>query len=290
MDRGGAKTPLLTAGRELTAASRQTPRRRKYMFKKVAIVGAAGLLTAAVLTQTHVGSYLCHQFNKADKYLESKIPPEEEIRQIKEEVASLDKEIDKARGSVAEERWEAKSLKGKVEEKRAQAETNRSAVEARARVLKEAGNSSKIKFDGREIPYDRAKEMLQAQVNAQKNIEKEVKALETMQAVREKTRDLAEQHLQALVTQKAELEAAVTELEADVKLAKIEQVQSKYQNDGSKMADVKERLNGLRKRIEVQREKLNLAKQYDKATVENKTVDEIMAELDTKGTETVRTK
>ncbi|HEX3148314.1 MAG TPA: hypothetical protein VHR66_09545 [Gemmataceae bacterium] len=260
------------------------------MFKKVAIVGAAGLLTAAVLTQTHVGSYLCHQFNKADKYLESKIPPEEEIRQIKEEVASLDKEIDKARGSVAEERWEAKSLKGKVEEKRAQAETNRSAVEARARVLKEAGNSSKIKFDGREIPYDRAKEMLQAQVNAQKNIEKEVKALETMQAVREKTRDLAEQHLQALVTQKAELEAAVTELEADVKLAKIEQVQSKYQNDGSKMADVKERLNGLRKRIEVQREKLNLAKQYDKATVENKTVDEIMAELDTKGTETVRTK
>jgi hypothetical protein len=42
------------------------------MLKKVAIVGAAGLLTAAVLTQTHVGSYLSHQFNKADKYLESK--------------------------------------------------------------------------------------------------------------------------------------------------------------------------------------------------------------------------
>ena len=109
-----------------------------------------------------------------------------------------------------------------------------------------------------------------------------------MQAVRERTRDLAEQHLQALVTQKSELEAAVTELEADVKLAKIEQVQSKYQNDGSKMADVKERLTGLRKRIEVQREKLNLAKQYDKSAVENKSVDEIMAELDTKGTEQVK--
>ena len=258
------------------------------MFKKIAIVGAAGLLTAAVLTQTHAGSYLSHQFNKADKYLESKIPPEEEIRQIKEEVASLDKDIDKARGSVAEERWEAKSLKGKVEEKRAQAESNRSAVEARAKALKEAGNSSTIKIDNRSIPYDRAKEMLQAQVNAQKNIEKEVKALETMQAVRERTRDLAEQHLQALVTQKSELEAAVTELEADVKLAKIEQVQSKYQNDGSKMADVKERLTGLRKRIEVQREKLNLAKQYDKSAVENKSVDEIMAELDTKGTEQVK--
>jgi chromosome segregation ATPase len=288
MDRGGAKSSLLTAGRQLTAASRQTPRRRKFMLKKVAIVGAAGLLTAAMLTQTHVGSYLSHQFNKADKYLESKIPPEEEVRQIKEEVASLDKDIDKARGSVAEERWEAKSLKGKVEEKRAQAESNRSAVEARAKILKEAGKTSTITLDGREVPFDRAKEMLQAKVNAQKNIEKEVKALETMQAVRERTRELAEQHLQALVTQKSELEAAVTELEADIKMAKIEQVQSKYQNDGSKMAEVKERLTGLRKRIEVQREKLNLAKQYDKSTVENKSIDEIMAELDTKGTEQVK--
>lgn len=258
------------------------------MFKKVAIVGAAGLLTAAVLTQTHVGSYLCHQFSKADSYLESKIPPEEEIRQIKEEVASLNKDIDNAKGAVAEERWEAKSMKGKVEEKRAQAETNRAAVEARAKMLKDATPTTMISWDGNRISYDKAKEMLQAKVNAQKNIEKEVKALETMQAVRERTRELAEQHLQALVTQKSELEAAVTELDADIKMAKIEQVQSKYQNDGTKMAEVKERLTGLRKRIEIQREKLNLAKQFDKTGVENKSVDEIMAELDTKGTEQVR--
>ena len=85
-----------------------------------------------------------------------------------------------------------------------------------------------------------------------------------------------------LVTQKSELEAAVTELDADIKLAKIEQVQSKYQNDGTKMADVKERLTNLRKRIEIQREKLNLAKQIEKTGVENKSVDEIMAELDSK--------
>ena len=79
------------------------------MLKKVAIVGAAGLLTAAVLTQTKLGSYLCHQFDRADSYLESKIPPEEEIRRIKHEVAALDKDIDRARGSVAEERVRSQS-------------------------------------------------------------------------------------------------------------------------------------------------------------------------------------
>ena len=57
------------------------------MFKKVAIVGAAGLLTAAVLTQTNVGTTGPIKFHRTDKHLESNIPPEEEVRQIKEEVA-----------------------------------------------------------------------------------------------------------------------------------------------------------------------------------------------------------
>ena len=85
------------------------------------------------------------------------------------------------------------------------------------------------------------------------------------------------------MTQKAELETAVTELDADIKIAKIEQVESKYQNDGTRMAEVKERLAKLRKRIEIQREKLRAGQAVrHQSSVENKSVDEIMAELDAK--------
>jgi peptidoglycan hydrolase CwlO-like protein len=259
------------------------------MFKKVAIVGAAGLLTAAVLTQTKVGAYVTHKFDQADRYLESKIPPEEEVRRIKAEVAGLDKEIDKAQNSFLEERWEAKSLKGKVEEKRTQVENSRQAVDGRGRMMKEASAGRPVKWDGREINYDRAKELLQAQVTAHKNLEKELKALETMFAVRERTRDLAEQHVQALTSQKSELEAAVIELEADIKMARIEQVQSKYQNDGTRMAEVKESLASLRKRIDIQRDKLALVKKMDRSSVENKSVDEILAELNSKESTTEAT-
>jgi len=252
------------------------------MLKKVAIVGAAGLLTAAVLTQTHVGSYLQHQFDRADKYLESKVPPEEEVARIKAEVANLDKDIDKARGSVAEERVEVKLLKTRVAEKRTQVDNSRAAVEARGKMLKEASSNKLVKWDSREINFDRAKELLQNQVTSHKTLESELKSLETMFAVRERTRDLAEEHLQALVTQKAELEAAVTELEADIKVAKIEQVRSKYQNDGTRMAEIKDSVSKLKKRIEITRAKLELAKEYNKSGVENKSVEEIMAELDAK--------
>lgn len=252
------------------------------MFKKIAIVGAAGLLTAAVLTQTKVGGYLSHQFDRADKYLESQISPEEEVARIKIEVARLDKDIDRARGSVAEERVEAKLLKTRVAEKRTQVDTSRQTVEARGKMLREAGQVKTVKWGSQEVSYDRAKELLQNAVTSHKTLEKEFRSLETMLAVRERTRDLAEEHLQALVTQKADLEAAVTQLEADIKVAKIEQVQSKYQNDGTRLAEIKDSVAKLKKRIEVQRAKLELAKQYDKTGVENKSVEEIMAELDAK--------
>lgn len=253
------------------------------MLKKIAVIGAAGLLTAAVLTQTKVGSYICHQFDRADKYLESKIPPEEEVRQLKKDVAALDQDIDQAKGAVATARVDAKAAKGELDDARARLDRSRSAVEARGKMMKEASAGKTVKWDGRDISFDRAKELLQNQVTAHKNLEKEVKAQETMLAVKERTRDLTEQHLQALVSQKTELQAAVVELEADVQRAKIEQVESKYQNDGTRMADVKERLAGVRHRIEVQREKLALARQYDKSGVADKSVDEILAELDAKG-------
>ena len=161
------------------------------MFKKIAIVGAAGLLTAAVLTQTKVGSYLSHQFDRAERHLESKIPPDEEIRRIKHDVASLDKDIDKAKGSLAEENVEVRYLAKKVEELRAQNEKSRTAVVARGQLVKDSAESQVVKWEGRNISHSKAKELLALEVSAHKSLEKEFKANETMLAVRERTREMA---------------------------------------------------------------------------------------------------
>lgn len=252
------------------------------MFKKILIVGAVGLLAAAVLTQTKVGHFLSHKWNQAEKHFESKIPPEEEIERIKGEVASLNKDIDKAKGELASENVEVRHLNSFVNDLRVRTEKSREAVEARGKSLKDAGDSKLVKWDGRSIDFNRAKESLAKEVANHKSLEKEYKANETMLAVREQTRTMAEQHLQALISQKAEMETAVVELEALIKQVKVEQVQSKYQDDGTRMAQVKEDLAKLRKRIEVQREKLNLSRKFDVNSVDNRSVDEILAELDTK--------
>ena len=253
------------------------------MFKKILVVGAAGLLIAAVLTQTKVGKHLTRQWDRAEQYLENQVPPEEEIARIKKEVASLDRDIDKAKGDLALENVEVRELTEKVSELRARTEKSRSAVEARGRMVKEATDTRFVKWDGRPIDFSRAKQMLAEEVKSHRNLEDQFRANEKMLAAHEQTRSLAEKHLQALISEKAQMESAVTDLEALIKQVKIEQVQSKYQNDGTRMARVKEDLAKLKKRIAVQREKLNLHKKWDPNSVENKSVDEILAELDGKG-------
>ena len=250
------------------------------MFKKIAFVGAVGLLTAAVLTQTKVGSYLGHQFDRAEKHFESKIPPEEEVRRIKHEVGNLDKDIAKAKSALAQENVEVRHLTTKVSELRAQTEKSRAAVEARGRQIKEAGDTQYVKVDGQRVDVNKAKELLVVEVAAHKNLEKQLKAAESKLTIKQRTRAMAERHLQALITEKAELETAVAGLEADIQMVKAEQVESKYQNDGTRMAKVKQDLATLKKRVEVAREELRLSKKFDETSVEAKSVDEILAGLD----------
>jgi peptidoglycan hydrolase CwlO-like protein len=252
------------------------------MFKKIAVFGAAGLLTAAVLTQTKLGTYLSTYIDRAERHIDSKIPPEKELARIKSEIGKLDKDINLAMGDLATENVEVRELKKEIGELRAKVDGSRKALDERAKMLKDASDNKLVKWDSREISLGDAKDRLAREVKAQKNLETLHKNKETMLSVRERTRKHSEDHLTALVSQKTELDAAILEMEADLKLAKVEQVESKYQNDGSRMAEVKQSMAKLKKRIEVQREKLSLSKKISPDSVDNKSVDEIMAELDTK--------
>ena len=56
--------------------------------------------------------------------------------------------------------------------------------------------------------------------------------------------------------QKAELTAAVDAMEAELAVLKLQQMESKYQTDDSRMAKIKEDLRKLKTKVDVEREKL----------------------------------
>jgi peptidoglycan hydrolase CwlO-like protein len=250
------------------------------MLKKVFVVGAAGLLVAAVLTQTKVGNVAWGWIDRCERHIDSKIKPEDEIRRIKKEVSSLDKDVDKAKRNLAEEIVEVRNLTKETDRLRLAVENSRKAVEARRAVF--AGDDKFVKWDGRTINVATAKDNLAREVATHKHLAGELKAQEEMLAIHERSKTLAEQHLQALITEKANLEKLVTDVEANIKLAKIEQVESKYQNDGTRMAKVKKDLAELQKKLDIQRETLKLTKKISPREAEDKTVDEIFAGLEDK--------
>ena len=118
------------------------------------------------------------------------------------EVAKLDKDIDKAKGSLAEENVEVRILSQKSA---TPPRPRRAGRPSRPRPLGEGSDRHQVRQVGR--PVDRRQ---QGQINAgfvearrHNTLEKEFKANEKMLTVRERTRAWPSEHLQALITEKS---------------------------------------------------------------------------------------
>jgi chromosome segregation ATPase len=250
------------------------------MVKKLVVLTLVGLGAAAVLTKTKFGSYVRSAFHSAEESINDSIPNDWELSRIRGEVARLDKDIDKAKGELAKARVEAKLLAEDIEKMRIDVEANEAVLLKRGEELKAAASTDKVKWNGRSLYRDDAKQELQTAVNRHKNRRDELAVKEKTLGIRERNRDVLEKQVSAMIQQKSELATAVDRLEAEINLAKLEQVESRHQNDGSRMAEIKTSLAELQKRIAVKREKLTIARDYDPANdASAKTVDEILADL-----------
>lgn len=243
----------------------------------LAVVGVAGF---ALLSQTKFGSYVAAAFNSAEESISDRIPTDWELSRIRNEVRRLDKDIEKAKSELAKARVAAKHLSEDIEKMRVDVEANEAVLLKRGEELKAASSTDKVKWNGRNVSRDDAKQELQTAVNRHKNRREELAAKEKTLTIRERNRDVLEKQVGAMIQQKSELATAVDRLEAEISLAKLEQVESRHQNDGSRMAEIKKSLAELQQRIAVKREKLTIAREFDLTNdASAKSIDDILADL-----------
>jgi len=246
---------------------------------KIALVGLIGVY---VVSETKAGSHFRAWVSRMGDKIEQKVDPEMELARIRSEVGLLGGDVDKVKGDLAEANVNVRLLRREVEELRAEVKVSEEAVRKHGEVVKAAAETNRIQWGFRTVSLIEAKELLMAEVKRHNDVKARLKARETACATHEQTRELIEQELQEMLKQKEELSAAVSEMEAEIKLARVEQVRSKYQNDGTRMADVKSSLAELRKRMLVQREKLHIERSTNRSPVEGKSVDDILAGIDEK--------
>ncbi|HEY8504845.1 MAG TPA: hypothetical protein VIL46_09705 [Gemmataceae bacterium] len=247
------------------------------MVKKLLCFAAAVAVGGYLLSGTRVGSYVSTAYDRARKSVEESVPPEVELDRIRHEVAHLDKDIDKLKGQLAEEIVAVDMLSDEVADERVRLEQEEAFLRARGEELKNAAEN--VKLGGRLVSVDEAKEELSLAVDRHTRARAEFATKEKTLEVRTRTRDLVKKQLEALIRQKSELETAVAELEAELRLAELEQIESAYQDDNTRLSDVKQSLKDLKKRINVQREKLRLSATYDQDSAAHLSVDEILGRL-----------
>jgi chromosome segregation ATPase len=252
------------------------------MIKKLVKVAVIVVVASYIVSETKAGSHFRAWVERQYAKMEKKVTPDQELARIKNEVKLLDGDVDKVKGDLAESNVNVRLLRREVEELRAEVKDSEAAVRKHGEVVKAASANDTIQWGYRTVSFVDAKDLLQAEVKRHNDVKARLKAREASLASQEQTRDLVEQQLQEMLKQKDELASAVEEMEAEIKLAKVEQIRSKHQDDGSRMADIKSSLTELRKRVLVQREKVRIADSYTKSPAAEKSVEEILAGLDGK--------
>jgi len=250
------------------------------MLKKLVIVGIVGFVAVAAVKGSKLGSYIRSEYEAMKARCEANVPPEAEIKRLRNEIKQLDKDILAVVGQLARERVEVAQLRERSDELRAKQSKDKEILNARAQAIKNA--TEFVTFGNRKISVDAAKSELEDGVRRYTANEKSLVAMDTAVTSREKVKETLEKQLETLKNQKGELAAAVDALEAEITALKLQQMESKYQTDDSRLGQIKEDIRALKTKIEIEREKLKLLPAVlDTPSKEtsNKTVEQIMAPI-----------
>jgi chromosome segregation ATPase len=252
------------------------------MLKKLIILGIVGFVAVSAVKGTRVGSYIRSEIQSIRDQAESNIPPEKEIARLRGEIKQLDKDLVAVVDQLARERVQVAQLKEKASELRARQSQAKELLHARAEAIKKA--SERVNFGDRTLSIPAAKAELEEGVKFYTANQKSLESMDLAVASREKVKEGLEKQLEAMKTQKTELAAAVDALEAELTVLKLHQMESKYQTDDTRLARIKEDIQALKTKMEIEREKLKLMPGVltpPSSTAGNKSVDEIISPLGT---------
>jgi chromosome segregation ATPase len=251
------------------------------MLKKMVILGVIGFVAVTALGGTKLASYIRSEINAARQRAEDNIPPEKEIARLRNEVKQLDKDIMAVVNQLAKERVAVRDLQAQVDELAAKQSKDKELLNARASAIKGC-TGDQLQWGNRTLTVDAAKAELEEGVRRFANNQKSLDSLTTLVANRTKVRDSLEKQLETMKNQKDELTAAVDAMEAELASLKLQQMESKYQTDDTRLAKIKEDLRKLKTKVDVEREKLKLmpsALENPAPATSSKSVDDIMAPL-----------
>ncbi|MGL4423949.1 MAG: hypothetical protein ACRCZF_25065, partial [Gemmataceae bacterium] len=259
------------------------------MIKKILLVAVVGAAVVWGLKSTKLGGIVRQEVESAKTWAEDQVPVEKEISRIRKEIKALDRDITKVGSELAKEIVDVRMLKESTDELREVVEKDTALVKARGEQI--SASVEKVKYGNVTMTPSDAKDRLKNDVSQlmskRSNLDTNEKAL----VIRERVKENLEKQLDAMKRQKVELAVQVDALEAEFKSLQLQQIESKYQSDSTRMASIKESLRSLKRKVEIKREEMKLAPMVQEdnsgfsglgSSTNSQSVEDILAPLDGK--------
>jgi len=258
------------------------------MLRKLIVVAVVGGLAVAAFKGTRWASYVRTEVKSWRDAAEDSVPPEKEIARLRGEVKLLDedaikivKQLARLQSDQADLAARQKELDGKKTALGDKLRKHETAVRAAEEKAKAGEANVLVSFGDNSYSLTVGKTKLKDMVQTYTDVEKELKHLRAKQDTQQRIIDKLEQQRLSMTRLKTDLDAAIDGLEEEVQTMNLAQMESKYQTDDTRVAQIKEAIARQKKRLDVQRRELALLQETVAPAVVTpaESVDEIMAPL-----------
>jgi chromosome segregation ATPase len=218
------------------------------MCRKLLITAVAVVVGLFLVKKTELGSLMNVWWKDARASLERQVPPEVQIKQLKDEIAQIDKDIQKNLGRLAKQEADFEDLEKKVATLRGLQEERKTNIRAMMDKIKEAG-TERVSYNGRKYRPSELTRKLELTVSLYDSKKEQVKGMENLLQSKKRTLEVSRQRIYEIHTQKEELTTLVAKLETQVELLKLKQTESAVQLDDSHLGRCKDLVSRIERRL-----------------------------------------
>jgi len=251
------------------------------MCKKLCLATGAVIVGLLVITFTGLGTLAQVKWHDAQKYLDSKVPPETKLKELQVEANKIDKDIKRHLGALASQEVEYERLDANLTARKEQQANLRQEIAAMMALLDKSG-TEKVSYNGKSY---RPSELAMRLEKATHDLElgkAEIKTKEQVLASKRQSLELAHQRIRAMRDQKEELRVTIAKLEARIEAVKLKQANCPFEVDDSQVSKCRELADKLDRQLAVAEKESELYQTYgyqkdSKNTINDnsKTIDEV---------------
>jgi len=219
------------------------------LFKKTIVATLAVGLVAGLTFGRDTMSYFKTAYNGVTSGVEQSVPVEFQIERARQMVQDLAPEVRRSMHVIAKEEIELERLSGQIDRAETQAEKSKSDI---MRLQSDLGSGQKaFRYAGHSYSRGEVEQDLSQRFARHKVADETLDHLKKMRTARQQNLDAASQKLTAMMSAQKQLEADITNLEAQRKLVEVAQASSDVMLDDSRLARAKGLIADIRTRLDV---------------------------------------